>query len=55
MALLRGGGRRFLQTFSTPQHSYVFRITTFRFFYHMSFTNGSVYQGHLPLALTGFT
>ncbi len=45
-ALLRGGGRRFLQTFSTPQHRYVFHITTPRFLYRISFTNGSVYQGY---------
>ncbi len=39
MALLRGGGCRFLQTL-TPQHRYVFRITTLRFLYCISFTNG---------------
>ncbi len=33
--------------FSTPQHRYVFQNTTLRFLYHISFTNGSVYQGYL--------
>ncbi len=32
------------QSFSTPQHRYVFHITTLRFLYRISFTNGRVYQ-----------
>ncbi len=45
-ALLRGGGCRCYQAFSTPHIRYVFLCTTLCFLYRISFTNGSVYRGY---------
>ncbi len=45
-AFLHGGGRHFFQAFSTPQLRYVFLCTTLCFLYHISFMNGSAYQGY---------
>ncbi len=45
-ALLRGGGCRCFQAFSTPHLRYVFLYTTLCFLYRISFTNGSVYRGY---------
>ncbi len=45
-ALLRGGGCRCFQAFSTPHLRYVFPCTTLCFLYRISFTNGSVYRGY---------
>ncbi len=45
-ALLRCGGCRCFQAFSTPHLRCVFLCTTLCFLYRISFTNGSVYQGY---------
>ncbi len=45
-ALLRGGGCRCFQAFSTPHLRYVFLCTTLCFLYRISFTNGNVYRGY---------
>ncbi len=45
-ALLRGGGCRCFQAFSTPHLRYVFLCTTLCFLYRISFMNGSVYRGY---------
>ncbi len=45
-ALLRGGGCRCFQAFSTPHLRYVFLCTTLCFLYRILFTNGSIYQGY---------
>ncbi len=45
-ALLRGGGCRCFQAFSTPHLRYVFPCSTLCFLYRISFTNGSIYRGY---------